>query len=103
MSNSARRAAKDFNNVADEAKDAMKETAGDLLESARKVGVHAREVVQDHWDDVRTTAADYVEQGRDKARQMGKQVEGRIQESPMKSLLIALGVGFLVGLFMKRR
>lgn len=103
MSNSARRSAKEFSEAADQAKGAAKDAASELLESARKVGTHAKEVVQDRWDDVRTRTADYVEQGRDRARQMGKQVEDRIQESPIKSLLIAMGVGFLLGLFMKRR
>ncbi|MDG4649759.1 hypothetical protein P6F26_15040 [Roseibacterium sp. SDUM158017] len=43
-----------------------------------------------------------LDEGRLKARQATASVEGYIREKPMQSALIALGVGFLVGMMTRR-
>jgi len=43
-----------------------------------------------------------LEEGRDRARATAAPVEHYINEKPMQSALIALGVGFLVGLMSRR-
>ena len=43
-----------------------------------------------------------IDDGRLKARQATASVEDYIQEQPLKSALIALGVGFLVGMITRR-
>jgi ElaB/YqjD/DUF883 family membrane-anchored ribosome-binding protein len=51
---------------------------------------------------LRSTASDMAEQGRDKMHEMEHAVEERIQDRPFMSILIAIGLGFLVGFLCKR-
>jgi ElaB/YqjD/DUF883 family membrane-anchored ribosome-binding protein len=51
---------------------------------------------------LRDQAADYYEQGREKAHEWQHGVEQYVQEQPIKALLIAAGVGMLLGILWKR-
>jgi ElaB/YqjD/DUF883 family membrane-anchored ribosome-binding protein len=46
----------------------------------------------------RDTAAEYWEQGRAKAEEVTETVQTRVRENPMAAVLIAAGVGFLIGM-----
>jgi ElaB/YqjD/DUF883 family membrane-anchored ribosome-binding protein len=65
---------------AGEARDAALAEAAELLERSRAT----------------------LDEGRLKARQATASVEGYIREKPVQSALIALGVGFFVGLMLRR-
>jgi ElaB/YqjD/DUF883 family membrane-anchored ribosome-binding protein len=52
---------------------------------------------------LRDRAHEYVEHGRDRVREFGENVESQIHAQPKKSLLIAAGVGFLLGVICARR
>jgi ElaB/YqjD/DUF883 family membrane-anchored ribosome-binding protein len=39
---------------------------------------------------------------KDKARHLHKEIEGYVRENPTKSVLAALGVGFVIGLVFRR-
>ena len=51
---------------------------------------------------MREQAADYYEHGRRRASEMEQSLEQYVQEKPIQSLLIAAGVGMLLGILRKR-
>ncbi len=102
MSHTARRAANAARDTAEETKGMVQDLADDMMHSAKKVGNQAKEVVQERWEDLRSMAGDCMEQGREKAHEMERQVEERIQERPFVALLMALGFGFLIGMWCRR-
>jgi ElaB/YqjD/DUF883 family membrane-anchored ribosome-binding protein len=102
MSRAARKTAEDFRNGAEESKHIVQDAASDLLHTAKKVGSQAKEVVQERWDNLRNTASDVVEQGRDKLQDVEHAVEERIQNRPFMAILMAIGLGFLVGFLCRR-
>jgi ElaB/YqjD/DUF883 family membrane-anchored ribosome-binding protein len=57
----------------------------------------------DAMNSMKEAAQEKVEQGRAKVRELQKSLETSVQEQPLKAVLIALGVGVLVGLILKRR
>jgi ElaB/YqjD/DUF883 family membrane-anchored ribosome-binding protein len=66
--------------MADIAADTAKETAGQLQENASAL----------------------YERGGDKVRQVERTFDQFIREQPLKSVLMAAGIGLLLGLFWKR-
>jgi ElaB/YqjD/DUF883 family membrane-anchored ribosome-binding protein len=102
MSRAARKTVEDFRNGAEESKHIVEDVASDLLNTAKKVGAQAKEVVQERWENLRSTASDAVDQGRDKLQEVEHAVEERIQNRPFMSILMAIGFGFLVGFLCRR-
>lgn len=63
----------------------------------------AREMANEKVEQVREGAAGYVKEGREKARNIEHSIEQYIREEPIKSVLIAAGVGLVLGRFWMRR
>lgn len=81
-----------------------------LVDQARKttqdfqeMGGIARDVAQEKLRDLQDTASDYYEQGREKVQHMEQSFEELIREHPVKAVLIATGIGLLLGRFWMRR
>ena len=53
--------------------------------------------MNDAMSAVREAAQEKIEQGKDKARDMKNSFETKVREQPIKSVLVALGVGAGVG------
>jgi ElaB/YqjD/DUF883 family membrane-anchored ribosome-binding protein len=66
------------------------------------VAEHLKEAAADVAHTVRDRAGDYIEAGRAKARDWEEGVEGYVQEKPLQSLMIAAGIGLLIGLLWRR-
>jgi ElaB/YqjD/DUF883 family membrane-anchored ribosome-binding protein len=79
------------------------EKAGEAVQHIQEAGAEARRAAQQQFGQVRDTAAEYLEQGRAQMQQMGQTFEHRIHEQPFRSVLMAAGLGFLVGMLWKRR
>jgi ElaB/YqjD/DUF883 family membrane-anchored ribosome-binding protein len=62
-----------------------------------------KQLTGDGVDAVRETAQEFIDQGRAKAQELTESMEDRVREQPVKSVLIAAGVGFVLGLFFLRR
>ena len=54
------------------------------------------------YGQLRDQATDYYEQGRQRATEMEQSLEQYVHEKPIQSLLIAAGVGMLLGVLWKR-
>jgi len=65
--------------------------SGQLREELNRLGQAAKD-----------TAYQQVEHLREQGRQRAQQLEDRIIEQPLKSVAIALGVGFLLGMMWRR-
>jgi ElaB/YqjD/DUF883 family membrane-anchored ribosome-binding protein len=81
----------------------LKSKVSDVGDSLREVGSHVRNAAQEQYENVRDRAAGYVEAGREKAREMEEGVESYVQENPIHAILIAAGIGMLIGLLWRRR
>jgi ElaB/YqjD/DUF883 family membrane-anchored ribosome-binding protein len=96
-------------NGPEEHEDLKSKVAG-VSDSVREVGGHLRDAAVEQYENVRDRAAGYVEAGRAKieagrakAREMEEGVESYVQENPIQAVLIAAGVGMLIGLLWRRR
>lgn len=92
----------------------LKEQTATIKEDIRKLGSIARDVAQEKLDEARAVASDAVgtgrrraedlyEQGRVKAEDAEDQVIEYVRSKPIKSMLIAGGIGVLLGLFFSSR
>ncbi len=76
-----------------------KEVTKDLLE----LGEIAKDAAEEKLGQLRENAAEYCEEGRDTVQHVQQSVEQYIGERPLKSILIAAGIGLLLGRFWMRR
>ncbi len=95
----------------DEAKDAgakpspaeqVREAASEIGRKLRDAGAQVREAASQKYEDLRNQASEYCEQGRERAEQWEQNIESYVREKPVKALLLAAGVGFLIGAIWKR-
>ena len=70
-------------------------TATDVGQTARRLGEEA--------SDLRAGVKDYLNRSKEKLVEMEEGMEGFIQEHPIRSILIAAGVGVVVGALISRR
>ena len=69
----------------------------------KEMGDIVRDAAQKKLGEVRENAAEFYEQGRDKIYGVGGSFENYVRERPLKSVLIAAGIGVLFGRFWMRR
>jgi ElaB/YqjD/DUF883 family membrane-anchored ribosome-binding protein len=67
------------------------------------MGEMAAGTAQAKLEQIRDDASEYYEQGREQARGVQRTFEQFIRDKPVKSVLIAAGVGLLFGRFWMRR
>jgi len=79
------------------------EQAQKTVQDVQAMGGMAKDMAQEKLDHLRASASEYKEQGRDKVHEVERTIEEYIRERPVKSVLIAAGVGLLFGRFWMRR
>ena len=84
------------------ATDQLKDTAQQVTDNIRQIGSQARDAASEKFNDLKQQAGDYYGQGVDKAQEWEQGIEQYVQEKPIQSLLIAAGVGVVLGLLWKR-
>lgn len=77
--------------------------AADLQHHAQEMGAQIKDVAEQKMNEVRDSAAQYYEQGRERAQVAAGDMENYIREQPTKSLLIAAGIGAVLGVLWVRR
>src|SRR5579863_1579159 len=80
----------------------MAEQVQQVGQNLRDLGGQVREQAREKYQHLSDQAQEYYEQGREKAREWEQGLESYIQEKPLQSVLIAAGVGVLLGLLWKR-
>src|SRR5438045_231972 len=82
--------------------DQLRDKAAEVGQNLRDLGGQARDAANEKYNQLRDQASQYYTQGREAAQEWEQNLEGYIQEQPMKAVLIAAGVGLLLGLLWKR-
>jgi ElaB/YqjD/DUF883 family membrane-anchored ribosome-binding protein len=85
------------------ATDELKETVAQIGQNVRQMSEELGGMAREKYQNVRDQASDYYEQGKEKASEFESQIEDYVTEKPIHALLIAAGVGLLVGLMWRRR
>lgn len=84
-----------------------------MSENLRNIGTQARtaateqvqqlrESANEYYDQGRQKAQEYYDQGRQKAMEYQENLESYVREQPVKAILIAAGVGLMVGMMWRR-
>jgi ElaB/YqjD/DUF883 family membrane-anchored ribosome-binding protein len=79
------------------------EQASMIAKDLQEVGNATRRMATDSVDAIRETANQYLDEGRNRVRELGETVQHRVQDQPMTSILVATAVGFLLGVLWVRR
>ena len=69
----------------------------------QKLGSNVRDTAQEKVEQLRAGAADRAREGRDKVQQVERSFAQYVREQPLKSILIAVGIGLVLGRFWMRR
>ena len=69
---------------------------------AAETGKETRDQAQELIAQGKEMATEYYEEGRDQFLAWQQQLENQVREKPLQSLLMAAGVGLLLGLLRRR-
>ena len=83
--------------------DQLGHQAKEVTEHLQKLGGTVRDAAEVRIEQVGERAAEYCEQGRDKVHGVACACEQFLHERPLTSVLVAIGVGWLLGRFWIRR
>ena len=81
----------------------MQQKVQDIKQNMQDLGSSARQMASEQYDSLRTSATDYIEQGRARAMDMEQSLESQIRDQPLKSVLMAAGFGLILGVLWSRR
>jgi len=84
------------------ATDRLRAQAREVTKDLKEMGHIANEAVQENVGQMRENASEYYELGRDGVHKVERTFKQFIREQPLKSLLIAAGVGLVLGRFWRR-
>ena len=76
--------------------------AAGAADQVRETASQVRDAAQEKFNELRDQASQYYEEGRQRAQEWEQSLETYVQEQPIKSLLIAAGVGALLGFLWRR-
>lgn len=77
--------------------------ATEMKENLQEMGGIVRDAAQEKLGQLRTNVSEHYEQGREQMYSVERTVEQYLRQRPIMSVLIAAGVGLLVGRFCMRR
>ena len=80
----------------------IKDKVSEVASNVRDMGQQAYDAATEKYENVRDSAAEYYQAGREKAMEWESQIESYVREQPIKSLLMAAGVGMVLGMIWKR-
>ena len=84
-------------------REAGKEKIAEVRQSIQETGSHLQEAAGETAEQLRATAHEYYQAGREQMCQIENSLESRIREKPVTALCIAAGLGLLVGMVWSRR
>ena len=80
----------------------IRDTASQVQQNLRDMGSQVRDAATEQYTNLRNQATEYFEEGRMRAQEWEQSIEQYVQEKPIQSILIAAGVGMLLGILWKR-
>ena len=89
----------DFKVVVADAEELLRATAGQAGDKAAEL----RSRLQDHLGNAKASLAEAQAAVVDKAKQVGRATDDYVHDNPWRSVGVAAGIGFIVGLLIGRR
>ena len=93
-------------NVGTQVKETVQDMGTYVKETAQNVGTQVQETVQDMGTQAKETiqaaGTQVYEQGRESLQDLNRTIEGQIRQRPLQALLVAGGIGVLLGLLWRR-
>ena len=93
-------------NVGTQVKETVQDMGTYVKETAQNVGTQVKETVQDMGtqakDTIQAAGTQVYEQGRESLQDLNRTIEGQIRHRPLQALLVAGGIGVLLGLLWRR-
>jgi ElaB/YqjD/DUF883 family membrane-anchored ribosome-binding protein len=83
--------------------DRLGNQAKKAIQDVQEMGGVVREAAQEKLDQVGEKASEYYEQGRDEVHGVACACEQFVRQRPLRSVLVAVGIGWLLGRFWMRR
>jgi ElaB/YqjD/DUF883 family membrane-anchored ribosome-binding protein len=83
--------------------DKLREKMSETRDNIADMGHLAKETVQDKLHELKDRASEKYGEGKEKVQEFEESLARRVRESPMKSVLIAAGVGLALGFLWRRR
>jgi len=83
--------------------DRLHEKAADTRHDIAEIGHIAKEIVQDKLQQIGEKTAATYEEGKEKLHNLSADLLNLVRRCPVKSVLIASGVGLLLGVLWRRK
>lgn len=83
-------------------KNKAQETAAEVRDQAKKTRDQVRAQAEALSDQAKEMTSEYYQHGLEKAAEWEEVLENQIREKPIQSLLVAGGIGLLLGLLWRR-
>ena len=80
----------------------LRDNAAQVGQQLRDMGGQVKDAAKEQYNNLRDKASDYYSQGKETVEQYTDTVEQYIQDQPIKAVLIAAGVGLVIGYLWKR-
>jgi len=93
----------DTTRASSEATEQLFEKVGEVKRNIEQLGALARKAAQETVGGLRHSALAKLDRKRERASELERGVEGRIRERPLRSVLVAAGVGMILGFLWRRR
>lgn len=81
----------------------LKSKMSELGEDTQELGKITKNLAGDTVDFISKNAVEYYKQGMQEARKVEKTVSSKIKEKPLQAVMIAAGIGLVLGALWKRR
>jgi ElaB/YqjD/DUF883 family membrane-anchored ribosome-binding protein len=81
----------------------LRDKASQVGENLRDIGGQVRDAARDKYAQLSDEARAFYDQGREMAHDWEEGLEGYVRAKPLQAVLIAAGVGVLLGVLWKRR
>jgi ElaB/YqjD/DUF883 family membrane-anchored ribosome-binding protein len=103
MAHAAQTMERDMMSRVKECTDSVGETAKEYMQGAKQTAKDLGYKSQEQFDSLNKAASEYLDQGKKKAKELGETIGSQIKEYPLSALLVAAGVGLLIGVVAMRR
>ena len=81
----------------------FREQVSTLGHDVQELGKVTKNLANDTMNLLSKNASGYYKEGMEKVQGLEKTLEGKIRQNPLQSVLIAAGVGLILGAFWRRR
>ena len=82
--------------------DTLRDKLSETRHNIAEMGTLAKEAVQEKYQRVKERASEKYEEGKEKLHEFEENLTRKVRNAPMQSVLIAAGVGLVLGFICRR-